>query len=151
MLRWSRWRIVHSAPGSQIVRSASAPTRIVPLRGKSPKMRAGFSDSARAILDGGSPRLTTPSCQTSGASVSSDGAPKGIGTPCASTKMFVRPGSLNFGSRGAWSLAIVWMAPAADPAHIARSEEHTSELQSRENLVCRLLLEKKKKKARDAW
>src|SRR5690606_40729908 len=29
---------------------------------------------------------------------------------------------------------------------LARSEEHTSELQSRENLVCRLLLEKKKKK-----
>src|SRR5207302_8300597 len=29
-----------------------------------------------------------------------------------------------------------------------RSEEHTSELQSRENLVCRLLLEKKKKKIR---
>src|SRR5690606_42053436 len=31
-----------------------------------------------------------------------------------------------------------------------RSEEHTSELQSRENLVCRLLLEKKKKKERQA-
>src|SRR5690606_41757146 len=29
--------------------------------------------------------------------------------------------------------------------HPYRSEEHTSELQSRENLVCRLLLEKKKK------
>src|SRR6266511_5931331 len=28
----------------------------------------------------------------------------------------------------------------------SRSDEHTSELQSRENLVCRLLLEKKKKK-----
>src|SRR5690606_39643390 len=28
---------------------------------------------------------------------------------------------------------------------IQRSEEHTSELQSRENLVCRLLLEKKKR------
>src|SRR5688572_31871249 len=28
----------------------------------------------------------------------------------------------------------------------ARSEEHTSELQSQSNLVCRLLLEKKKKK-----
>src|SRR5436309_7135284 len=28
----------------------------------------------------------------------------------------------------------------------SRSEEHTSELQSRENLVCRLLLEKKKQK-----
>src|SRR5436309_7383397 len=32
-----------------------------------------------------------------------------------------------------------------DPDRL-RSEEHTSELQSRENLVCRLLLEKKKKK-----
>src|SRR5690606_39760389 len=31
----------------------------------------------------------------------------------------------------------------AGPA-VSRSEEHTSELQSRENLVCRLLLEKKK-------
>src|SRR2546426_7126399 len=29
--------------------------------------------------------------------------------------------------------------------HVARSEEHTSELQSPCNLVCRLLLEKKKK------
>src|SRR2546430_10390687 len=29
---------------------------------------------------------------------------------------------------------------------ISRSEEHTSELQSQSNLVCRLLLEKKKKK-----
>src|SRR5690606_39716126 len=28
---------------------------------------------------------------------------------------------------------------------VTRSEEHTSELQSRENLVCRLLLEKKRK------
>src|SRR5690606_41184936 len=28
--------------------------------------------------------------------------------------------------------------------YVARSEEHTSELRSRENLVCRLLLEKKK-------
>src|SRR5256886_5881873 len=31
----------------------------------------------------------------------------------------------------------------------ARSEEHTSELQSQSNLVCRLLLEKKKKKHND--
>src|SRR6266511_6136850 len=34
----------------------------------------------------------------------------------------------------------------ARPLTDLRSEEHTSELQSRENLVCRLLLEKKKKK-----
>src|SRR2546430_5615593 len=31
----------------------------------------------------------------------------------------------------------------------SRSEEHTSELQSQSNLVCRLLLEKKKKKKMD--
>src|SRR2546427_4393062 len=31
-----------------------------------------------------------------------------------------------------------------------RSEEHTSELQSQSNLVCRLLLEKKKKKKQNA-
>src|SRR6266511_977080 len=43
-----------------------------------------------------------------------------------------------------------WL-PAGRPPHRerrsrSRSEEHTSELQSRENIVCRLLLEKKKKK-----
>src|SRR5438874_9664035 len=32
------------------------------------------------------------------------------------------------------------------PTESKRSEEHTSELQSRRDLVCRLLLEKKKKK-----
>src|SRR2546427_8506199 len=40
-----------------------------------------------------------------------------------------------------------WIARCnARPAKTARSEEHTSELQSQSNLVCRLLLEKKKKK-----
>src|SRR2546422_1087646 len=40
---------------------------------------------------------------------------------------------------------------ALDPAarRLPRSEEHTSELQSRLHLVCRLLLEKKKKK--ETW
>src|SRR4051812_49920173 len=33
------------------------------------------------------------------------------------------------------------------PERLNRSEEHTSELQSHVNLVCRLLLEKKKKKS----
>src|SRR5690606_40977694 len=36
-------------------------------------------------------------------------------------------------------------------AQESRSEEHTSELQSRENLVCRLLLEEKKGWARMPW
>src|SRR5690349_23624095 len=33
----------------------------------------------------------------------------------------------------------------------SRSEEHTSELQSRRDLVCRLLLEKKKKKKKNTY
>src|SRR2546430_4521100 len=42
---------------------------------------------------------------------------------------------------------------AAGPDHhrrLARSEEHTSELQSQSNLVCRLLLEKKKNNSLNA-
>src|SRR5258706_3117164 len=35
--------------------------------------------------------------------------------------------------------------PREFPARLSRSEEHTSELQSLTNLVCRLLLQKKKK------
>src|SRR2546427_8514934 len=37
----------------------------------------------------------------------------------------------------------------ARDAELVRSEEHTSELQSQSNLVCRLLLEKKKKNVID--
>src|SRR2546430_7870656 len=37
--------------------------------------------------------------------------------------------------------------PDSVPARLKRSEEHTSELQSQSNLVCRLLLEKKKIRA----
>src|SRR6266700_4954530 len=47
--------------------------------------------------------------------------------------------------------ALAWArpAPAARPPPRTRSEEHTSELQSREKLVCRLLLEKNKKQDAD--
>src|SRR5688572_32215618 len=38
---------------------------------------------------------------------------------------------------------------SASTWNLTRSEEHTSELQSQSNLVCRLLLEKKKKKTTD--
>src|SRR2546421_1826508 len=37
------------------------------------------------------------------------------------------------------------LASRTSPFRLPRSEEHTSELQSRSDLVCRLLLEKKKK------
>src|SRR2546430_12936931 len=38
------------------------------------------------------------------------------------------------------------LRPSRPASRLMRSEEHTSELQSQSNLVCRLLLEKKKKK-----
>src|SRR5690625_7289846 len=41
---------------------------------------------------------------------------------------------------------VEFSSPSAAAAVIHRSEEHTSELQSRGHLVCRLLLEKKKRK-----
>src|SRR2546421_3647337 len=46
---------------------------------------------------------------------------------------------------GALIPAAVTGKPEPPPESAHRSEEHTSELQSRSDLVCRLLLEKKKK------
>src|SRR2546426_2462862 len=43
---------------------------------------------------------------------------------------------------------VALLPPRRPRHHTSRSEEHTSELQSPCNLVCRLLLEKKKKKKR---
>src|SRR5690625_6940869 len=40
-----------------------------------------------------------------------------------------------------------WRSMVASTGALARSEEHTSELQSRGHLVCRLLLEKKNKQS----
>src|SRR5262249_62223110 len=56
------------------------------------------------------------------------------------------------GSSARWSCPGAGRPPPARPpasaaTGAARSEEHTSELQSLTNLVCRLLLEKKKKQA----
>src|SRR2546427_1099916 len=44
------------------------------------------------------------------------------------------------------STPMVMSAPFRSLSMVERSEEHTSELQSQSNLVCRLLLEKKKNK-----
>src|SRR5687768_17992587 len=50
------------------------------------------------------------------------------------------------GWRGRFAGSRAWvMAPLVTQHEEHRSEEHTSELQSRLHLVCRLLLEKKKK------
>src|SRR5437660_8114104 len=48
------------------------------------------------------------------------------------------------------TLGEVQLTPETSPS-VLRSEEHTSELQSRGHLVCRLLLEKKKKKREDIY
>src|SRR5438552_9938790 len=48
-----------------------------------------------------------------------------------------------------WPRSIAARAASTRPAS-PRSEEHTSELQSPDHLVCRLLLEKKKKKGNDS-
>src|SRR5207302_8152227 len=55
------------------------------------------------------------------------------------------PASFNTSIR-ATSLGAMSASAAAPAVLGTRSEEHTSDLQSRENLVCRLLLEKKKQK-----
>src|SRR5258707_4619621 len=55
---------------------------------------------------------------------------------CSNQKMLCRPGKAGRRYNIFWFEQIEQMA---------RSEEHTSELQSRQYLVCRLLLEKKKK------
>src|SRR3712207_9149737 len=49
-------------------------------------------------------------------------------------------------ARDVQGLAVHVVRPGRAQEEDARSEEHTSELQSRQYLVCRLLLEKKKKK-----
>src|SRR2546427_1669136 len=61
-------------------------------------------------------------------------------SPVGDVRQFVQwarsaPAPLNYGSAGNGNI---------------RSEEHTSELQSQSNIVCRLLLEKKKKKTKHA-
>src|SRR2546430_17693656 len=69
--------------------------------------------------------------------------------PCRSAGPDITPAPI-FSARASLpcsSRAPTWAtrssAPSASPSD-GRSEEHTSELQSQSNLVCRLLLEKKK-------
>src|SRR5690606_41971909 len=51
-------------------------------------------------------------------------------------------------SAAGWLTSVYAKRTEAEDVQAGRSEEHTSELQSRENLVCRLLLEKKKNRLR---
>src|SRR5690606_40610143 len=69
-------------------------------------------------------------------------------TPEASTSSVPEAGGVTTSTSSTAAGEIPSVPPTGVPAVVARSEEHTSELQSRENLVCRLLLEKKKERTR---
>src|SRR2546427_9253858 len=69
--------------------------------------------------------ISWPDCSSANQPAAARATPAGKGRPSA---------------WGAWILL-----PGSGAALDRRSEEHTSELQSQSNLVCRLLLEKKKK------
>src|SRR5205085_10700937 len=68
-------------------------------------------------------------------------AARSSGGASASVSRYIAFWSRTRGS--SWRIAAYAEVGSAPPA--TRSEEHTSELQSQSNLVCRLLLEKKKK------
>src|SRR5205085_11115996 len=59
------------------------------------------------------------------------------------------PGTIGIRDESAYKLGVQYTFPTRTTLNVLverlRSEEHTSELQSQSNLVCRLLLEKKKK------
>src|SRR2546429_5155556 len=65
---------------------------------------------------------------------------------CSPTKTTLSPTSLATSGSAISSPARTGATFGSTKASPLRSEEHTSELQSRLHLVCRLLLEKKKKK-----
>src|SRR5205823_8228936 len=67
---------------------------------------------------------------------------------CTSWAASLPPTAARSASTGATSAARAPIAPRS--AAMKRSEEHTSELQSLAYLVCRLLLEKKKKNEKDS-
>src|SRR5690606_42044192 len=70
--------------------------------------------------------------------------PDGVTDPITDLLHVDPPAALAVPAFRADVLAILTVVAVRLPGVPPRSEEHTSELQSRENLVCRLLLEKKK-------
>src|SRR2546427_8739546 len=68
--------------------------------------------------------------------------PRGTWRPSSSTDARSRSAATST----SWGWCCTNCSPAGARSRRGRSEEHTSELQSQSNIVCRLLLEKKKKK-----
>src|SRR5882757_9654736 len=105
-------------------------------------------------------RTEVPSCWQASSAVSTSWRRSVIGRPRTSSALRSRYRTV-FLCRCSATAASVRLEPAcrnsstvrrssaigsSSSARAPRSEEHTSELQSRQYLVCRLLLEKKKKK-----
>src|SRR3712207_7138907 len=69
---------------------------------------------------------------------------RSVGRPSGRARGPVRRARLRAGRRGGRARGRLGGRCGEGGRALARSEEHTSELQSRQYLVCRLLLEKKK-------
>src|SRR5437660_8674229 len=65
------------------------------------------------------------------------------------TTLFRSSATGNLLAPPSWPPTRLMVLGSSTPSRRTRSEEHTSELQSRGHLVCRLLLEKKKLRKRD--
>src|SRR3989449_7791582 len=89
-------------------------------------------------------RRATACAGNAQASISRYDAVGRYASPALATSCSATPGVVSRTSPAATSAAMASQNCASQPR--VRSEEHTSELQSRLHLVCRLLLEKKKKK-----
>src|SRR5690606_39918761 len=108
------------------------------------------TDSLHTCPPAASPHLTLPSIPTRRSSDLRSVRPR----PCPASARPRRGCRRRGRCHGRCAPARAWARRAPPPAACPppppaagrrpRSEEHTSELQSRENLVCRLLLEKKK-------
>src|SRR5690606_18560373 len=129
-------------------------------RESSPRRRSTATETSAATSDRSPAATTTQSCQTAMHVLPARPPYSPTGTNCESESQRVYPDkpvtrapSTICRVQGPRRKAVP--CPAADQARarsvwispsMERSEEHTSEFQSRENLVCRLLLEKKMKK-----
>src|SRR5687768_18125617 len=72
----------------------------------------------------------------------------GLGAPL---RVLVTVETVEQSQSGDWLCTIRYQGKRQTKRGRMRSEEHTSELQSRLHLVCRLLLEKKKKKKKKTY
>src|SRR2546422_8009538 len=91
------------------------------------------------------PRSTLFPYTTLFRSMGNVGSSVAVGATIGILFWFILSGRMSIGAGAAAAIAIVQLGgmPGSRSGR-ARSEEHTSELQSRIHLVCRLLLEKKK-------